>query len=706
VVRFVARYRTVLKLPDTLRTLISSPSGYGQAAREYRKAQRVLRGAAGPVFREVLTELEDVAARWKASLYNRLATEYVGSSGSSEHVVEATRALRELGSLPEPGVYFSQQQMMFALNRVNSSGSSALEVLHEALKLLPALRLAYSKLGAGSADGVLHAGVWGSCLEQCTDAVKLAVKDGTVAGELLVEAQRFRELIADCLQGVVGGKERQPCYSTVGNLILWLQQKVASHIRQDCLRFCGSNSDPLPTIIQSIEKLMPVMGETAANEAGLVCLCKAVDLIVQNCDAALKMPFAPSWSESLLADKDSPEDMLLECAGSAKRLLSNGTAAVSHRSATDSKSKELFAQLCASARERALRGYVARMAYFARRIVSNGTLLEVQEEFQRQLDGKGAVEETVYAPANQYSSVAPIAHVEKSLLSDWALEVVQLLIVVRSHLDGRLSEESAFVMKSLAELVVGIVEDIIDREREVIGKNLAARFACSIRFLSDVLGFSENVHLLANFLVLKVLKVKMPNSLEKAALLRRCFTPDEGQNSVRSETKSNRTSGRTSPHAGVSPGGAAFAAAATKRAEVSILKIPIDKVPEEASEAGRSSARREDTKKIPRNELVRPNPAVPKKEDRKEVPIVDTKKTNPFDVRGEFARPSPVVSKKEEVPLADAKKATNPFESKNDFARPSPVVVKKEVDDSNPFGVKKDVRAPKKTGDKNPFGEF
>lgn len=67
VARFVARYRTVLKLPETLRSLVSSPSGYGQAAREYRKAQRVLRGAAGPVFREVLSELEDVAAKWKVT---------------------------------------------------------------------------------------------------------------------------------------------------------------------------------------------------------------------------------------------------------------------------------------------------------------------------------------------------------------------------------------------------------------------------------------------------------------------------------------------------------------------------------------------------------------------------------------------------------------------------------------------------------------
>ena len=688
VARFVARYRTVLNLPETLRSLISAPSGYAQAAREYRKAQRVLRGAAGPVFREVLAELESVAARWKSFLFGRLASEFVGTSSSAEHIVEAVRALRELGSNPEPGVFFSQQQMMYALNRVNQSGSaSGSEVLHEVSKLLPSLRLAYGKMGAGASDSALHAGVWGSCLEQCCEVVKLAVKDGVAAGELLADAQRFQEQVGECLHGSANAKERQPCYLAVSGLIEWLQNKTANHIRQECLRECGSNPDPLPAVIRAVDRFAPVIGESGAVEAGLSCLCKSLDLIVSNCDAAVASPFASSWSESMPPEKGSPEDALLDCASSARRLLTNGVAAVTHSSSGQvaTNSRGVFESLCVSAKDRALRGYVARMAFFVRRIVGSGIQEESREEFQNKLDGKGALEETVFAPANQYSSAAPVAQVEKVYLSDWALEVVHLLIMVRSHVDGRLPEDSVFVMKSLAVLAVSIVEDVLLGERDVIGKNLSMRLAVSVRFLADVLGFAEDVPLVANMIISRTLNVKMPGSLDKAALLMRCFATDEST-TARSEGK--RVSVVTSSVALSSTSTRGYlpssAASASKRSNSPVM-----------SEAPKKEL-------FDGKELARPSPALAKKGDMEKIPSSAKKEddANPFG-------PSKTASKPSGIDDASKKKEdANPFggakpESAKKTDGTNPFGGKKE--DANPFGAKKEQNDFKKPEDVNPF---
>lgn len=657
VARFVARYRTVLNLPETLRSLISSPSGYGQAAREYRKAQRVLRGAAGPVFREVLAELENVASRWKVSLYSRLGSEFVGSAGSAEHVVEAVRALRELGSTPEPGVYFSQQQMVFALNRVNQVGhASPSEVLHEVHKLLPALRLAYSKLGAGAAEGgALHSGVWGSCLEQCCDAVKLMIKDGARAGDLLGEVQRFQDQLGECLQGASGSKERQSCFVAVGNFLEWLRLKSASHIRLECLRECSINPEPLPAIIRAVERLAPVIGDAGAVDAGLACLCRAVDLIVRNCDAAVSSPFTSSWNEAMPPEKKSPEDALLDCAVSAQRLLANGVAAVAHSRSgvVVPKSRELFDSLCASAKERALRAYVARMAFFVRRIVAENVAHEVREEFQNRLDGKGAMEETSFAPANQYSSAAPVALVERSLLSDWALEAVQLLIVVRSHVDGRLAEDSPFVMKSLATSAVSIVEDVVENEREMIGKNLAMRFAVSVRFLADVLSFSDEAHLIANLIISRTLKVKSPPAaLEKASLLKRCFATDEGSSSVISGNTGNTSFNNTVRNNDLA-GKQGRAAMQIPSSLPSVSKVPKETAVKPAAKADANPFAAADSK---------------------------AEDSNPFSKKPEDAarrqKPEEVVARKPDVKM-DASKETN---------RPP------AADDSNPFAKKPEAR--------------
>ncbi len=556
VVRFVGRYRTVLKLPETLRSLISSPSGYGQAAREYRKAQRVLRGAAGPVFRQVLKELEDVAAKWKASLYQKLAIEFFGSTGAAEHIVEATRALRELGSSPEPGMYFSQQQMHFAQHRMTNAGPSVSEMA----KIVPGLRLGYAKLGAGTADGSLQAGVWGVTFDLCVEAVKASVQDAEMEA-VLTEAQQLWERLGECVQGSAGGKERQPCYTSVGGLVQWLKQKVARRITLQGLRDCGSKPDVIRSSVHTMQLLAPVIGDLGALDVGFKCLSKGVDLIVQKSEAAIQSPFAASWDDALPPEKGSPEEALLECVSAVRRLYNDGSAAMMLRAATAGtdtaasverlsssptffKSSALFTSLCRCAEEHALQGYIARMAHFVRLVVARGMELEAQEEFQRKLDGKGALEEVVYAAALQSNSSGPQAQTERSALSEWAQEVVQVLIVVRSHVDARLPDDTMPLMEALAEMVFFVVEEVCEREREVLGRNLSMRWGVSLRFLCDVLSFSKRVTSLAAHLISKQLKVKVPPGLEKAAVLRRCFAASEEASSANGKgfARNNATS--------------------------------------------------------------------------------------------------------------------------------------------------------------------
>ena len=555
VARFVGRYRAVLKLPETLRGLISSPSGYGQAAREYRKAQRVLRGAAGPVFRQVLKELEDVASKWKAALYQRLATEFVGSAGAAEHVVEATRALRELGSSPEPGMYFSQQQMHFAQHRTSGGAASVAETA----KILPALRLAYGKLGAGTADGSLQAGVWGVCMDLCIEALKSAVSESAMA-TVLGEAQQLWERIGEAVQGAVGGRERQPCYTAWGGMVQWLRQRVARRISLDGMRECGSRPGAVETSVRTMQLLAPVVGDMAALDVGLKCLCKGVDLILQRCDAALQSPMAASWQAALAPERGSPEEVLMDCVLNVRRVQSDGSAAVWARAAGGeqantrsrssgvgsaerlsaspafAKSSAQFVALCAAADERALRGYVTRAAFFVRRVVATGMEEEAEEEFQLRLDGKGALEETVYAPAGAAlsSAAAPTAQVERSALSDWAQEAVHLLVVIRSHVSSRLPDDTMAVVEALADMVFCVAEEMIEREREVLGRNLSVRWSVSLRFLGDVFSFSRRVVLHAGHLITKLLRAKVPPSLERAAALRRCFVLEDAPTSKNS----------------------------------------------------------------------------------------------------------------------------------------------------------------------------
>jgi hypothetical protein len=72
-----------------------------------------------------------------------------------------------------------------------------------------------------------------------------------------------------------------------------------------------------------------------------------------------------------------------------------------------------------------------------------------------------------------------------------------------------------------------VAEEMVEREREVVGRNLAARWSVSLRFLSDTLSFSRGAAVQASFIVSKMLRAKITPSLERATVLRRCFVLEE-----------------------------------------------------------------------------------------------------------------------------------------------------------------------------------
>jgi hypothetical protein len=744
VVRFARRYRTVLSLPETLRGLISSPTGYGQAAREYRKAQRVLRGAAGPVFRNVLKELEDVADKWKASLYQVLSNEYLGGSAINEHIVEAVRALRELGSVPDPGIHFANHQNGYALQRLAQGPT-----VRDARKVLPALRLAYSNLGAGSNEGQGQDVVWGNCLESVCEAIKSVLSSGNVTPEILEEVEQFEGRVGDCVDGTRGGREKQACFVAVNGLVRWVREKLARQITLEGLEEAGSIPGGLRVAVQTTKNLVPVIGEASAVEIGLHCLCKTVDLIVLNCDAA-----ASSTADSTkqctnlpLCGEESPEGVLLQCVKDTRTLQLDGVAAIRQLgSSSGNVSCTEFVGLCRGAINRAFNGYISRISFRVRAILTSGFKLELEKGFQQKIDKKGSFSRVVYAISDA-PHLGPREMTESSNLSDWALEILQFLVAVQHFVDQKLGPDPVGkVLQIVSELIFFVIEDLIEAEKSSISKHLAARFAYSIKFVAVVLKFARCAEHMSTCIITRQLQRKVPTIKKenRVKLLSMMFIPNSGGSSNSNSSGSSLSVSTSSAAAEASAMRSSAPSASKQRVAVKEEKvvIPVSEKPTPevapkasvAPEPTKSSVRRQrrgsvvingsdsgkDTFAKPLDKpkrrgsvvinssddegshggVVGASPDVRKKSDPLgKLHLRRNSESNPFGKKSEsrHARKksesmNPFASnKKEEEKAAPPRSSSSSSHSR------------KKSESANPFGSKKEEEVEKKTEPTNPF---
>lgn len=543
ILQFARRYRTVLKLPDTLKGLVSSPSGYLQAAREYRKAQRVLRGTSGRVFRSVLSELEDVAQKWKTSMYAVLGTEFTGGPSNVELVVESVRALREMGSAPDPAVYFAQQQHVHSQLRVTQNPSIA-----EAFKVLPALTLAYSKLGAGTTEGMGQAAVWGTVFDVCCEAVKANVNESNMQS-LLVEAQQLWERVS---QAVGSAKDKQPCHSVVAGLVYWLRQCVAQLITQRGIRQCGrmdgTPSEGLQLAVETIKQLIPVVGETVAVEVGLSCMCKCVDAIVHRCDVAVDAPTPADNAQKSYFGSDAADDVFLKCAVQARSLSQDGVAAI-HQIAPNNACQS-FIELCEQAVSRALRAFETRMMLRICAQVSHGVRADLLPHITSRLDARGALTRACVPSPNINSATSntnpssgsnsasssssgslPSANAnptEKSTVPDWAEEALVALSVAAGCCErhGLVDIRSVVVERGAAGAVRAAEEALVSFSN-ALEKKVVARVMAGIRLIAEV---SQSQVALQNAVsASKALGLKPPSVADDVArlsVLKRILSPN------------------------------------------------------------------------------------------------------------------------------------------------------------------------------------
>lgn len=466
--RFARRYHSVLALPQLVRRLAAADDA-GAVVREWRRAQRVLRGTQGPLFRCVLTELDEVAETWKASLMTRLAQPYylgdtgegeaapsAGDAGSADGGAEAPakaaataerwaqrvegacRALKELGVQTDPWAHFARAQC----RNVQWTRLDAVT------RLLPALRVAHSPLGGGVA-------AWAQLLAGGAEQLQrtLAPTAATLRDALRVQAAVARACGADSGPAVA-----------LLQLTLSLRRGLARTVLDEARARCldpNAREQWAQVRLDAGAALRGVLEPALVEEAQRALLHCALDTLVR------------TWVDD--AVRRTPEG-LLQARTAALVLGGEDTLARGAAARAETVLVELHA--------RALRELVARAVG---ELVRDGDAVD-DEGVSQQLEWVAHEAPASSLLAASSSAPALTAQTCACRLCDWVLEVLRYLAGVRTT-TAAAGVDAAPLLVACTERVFVVLDDAVARERELLlaHPGLTARVLFDAAFLREAL---------------------------------------------------------------------------------------------------------------------------------------------------------------------------------------------------------------------------
>lgn len=481
--RFARRYHSVLSLPQTVkRVAASAPSDDASTVgREWRRAQRVLRGAQGPVFRSVLTELDGVSAEWQATLVARLAQPYAGplmgsglevSSGDlrlskgtdssdgdesrlsqslsrdgrrlsvssqdgqsggvggssvvderwTQRVESACRALKELNSATDPWVLFARSQC----RSVTSGGRWC--TLQQVAAVVPALRVAWCPLGGGHDEWTAH-------FSMAVEQLKQAVAPSLGALQHALQIQESINRACGTASAVS---------ASWSALVEYLRCGAAKQILEGAMQVCGDErrqSQWKSTCADAEKQLQRVVSNELAAQAHAALLHCCVDTLVRT-----------------RVDVPQPQAaLLLSAMRDARALVS-----------------DLDDALVTGAIHRARNAYLALHSSALRDLLSRG---------MEELLSNGGVNDLGVSSVGRWAGGYTQT---ESHLCDWALAALRYMASVQCELQEHSCADADDVFEGLVEALVVIVDDLMTLNRDLVVGGVAIRLYYDVLFLREV----------------------------------------------------------------------------------------------------------------------------------------------------------------------------------------------------------------------------